>query len=396
MHEYDIISRLSELPFSLWTILVEAAPWLLAGYILASFINLFINKQVIQTWLGDTRLRSVVFAALIGVPLPLCSCGVLPTGVGLRKAGVNRGATMAFLISTPESGIDSILYSYAVLGPFMAIMRPIAAFITALIAGVTENIFDKKWNTVRTDTTHSSNAYSCHTHTPKTEVIQQTVSSCCSTAAASSHTTADTAAAQKQTRTLRGVFDFFFHTLMKEMALWIIIGLLCAALISVLIDEQWLIGLNVPDWTVMIIMLAVGIPMYICATGSTPIAAALIAKGISPGAALVFLLAGPATNIASYFILQKYLGKTGMIIYYAAIALCSVGLGIVTDILYASLVAVHFPSWVVPREILQMHSHMPTLFEHILAGVFSVLLLLGFAHDVLGLQLIKPLQPSHE
>jgi hypothetical protein len=242
---------------------------------------------------------------------------VLPAAVSLRKQGASNGATTAFLISTPESGVDSISITYALLDPIMTVARPVVAFITAAVAGITENLFGSNNQTTRI-----------------TPDLTCPVDGCCDGENCSPeehrhhHTFGEKLAAGMR---------FAVNDLWDDLAGWFMIGMILAGLITVLIPPDMFseyLGAGLPA---MLIMLAVGIPLYICATASTPIAAALILKGVSPGAALVFLLAGPATNIASLTVLTGVLGKRATAIYLTSIAVCAVLFGLIVDQVYASL-----------------------------------------------------------
>jgi uncharacterized membrane protein YraQ (UPF0718 family) len=242
---------------------------------------------------------------------------VLPAAVSLRKQGASNGATTAFLISTPESGVDSISITYALLDPIMTIARPLAAFFTAAVAGITENLFgaNKKTNQMEPD-------LSCP------------IDGCCDGENC-------TPEEHRRHHTLREKLSagmrFAVGDLWQDLAGWFLIGLVLAGLITVLVPPDIFgkyLGSGLPA---MLLMLAIGIPLYICATASTPIAAALILKGVSPGAALVFLLAGPATNMASLTVLTGVLGKRATAIYLASIAVCAVLFGLIVDQVYASL-----------------------------------------------------------
>jgi len=242
---------------------------------------------------------------------------VLPAAVSLRKQGASNGATTAFLISTPESGVDSISITYALLDPIMTIARPLVAFVTAAVAGITENLFGTDSDTARI-----------------TPDLRCPVDGCCDGQNCSPEK-------HRHHHTFWEKFSagmrFAIGDLWEDLAGWFLIGLVLAGLITVLIPPDIFgkyLGSGLPA---MLIMLAVGIPLYICATASTPIAAALILKGVSPGAALVFLLAGPATNMASLTVLTGVLGKRATAIYLASIAICAVVFGLIVDQVYVSL-----------------------------------------------------------
>jgi uncharacterized protein len=242
---------------------------------------------------------------------------VLPAAVSLRKQGATKGATTAFLISTPESGVDSIAVTYAMMDPVMTVARPVAAFFTASVAGVAENLFS-----FRKDAPPTVPDLTCP------------VDGCCDGVNCDPQVHRNHHTVYEK---LRAGFRFAVTDLWGDIAPWFFIGLVLAGLITVLIPEDFFsrhLGSGLPA---MLLMLAVGIPLYICATASTPIAAALILKGVSPGVALVFLLAGPATNMATMTVLAATLGKRATALYLAAIAVCSVLMGWAVDEVYAVL-----------------------------------------------------------
>ncbi len=306
------MSLLIDIAISAWGLLKDSAIFILGGFLLAGVMKVFLPMDIVGRFLGGPGLRPVVRASVIGIPLPLCSCSVLPSAMALRKMGASRAATNAFLISTPESGVDSISISYALLDPIMAIFRPIAAFITALTAGVLENVFGVKENEAEKgadpladDDDYCGCSSSCETPKPENKFIE-------------------------------GIRYAFFD-LMDDLAFWMVIGLLLAGVILTVIPDNFFAGIAGEGYLAMPIMLFVGVPMYICATSSTPMAAALIMKGLSPGAALVFLLAGPATNIGGIMIIRDFMGKRSAVLYLVSIAVCSIVLGVSLDLLYSAL-----------------------------------------------------------
>jgi uncharacterized membrane protein YraQ (UPF0718 family) len=298
-----------------WHLFQEASVYVLFGIVVSGLLRIFISPGAVARHLGRGRFMSVFKAALLGIPIPLCSCGVLPAAASLKKQGANNGATTAFLISTPESGVDSLTITYALLDPIMTIARPAAAFVTATAAGVAENLPKEERDN------HSIPDLSCP------------VDNCCdgidcSPDAHKAHHTFS----ERISAGLR----YALVDLWGDMAAWFMVGLLLAGLITTIIPPEIMtsyLGGGLPS---MLIMLAVGSPLYICATASTPIAAALILKGVSPGAALVFLLAGPATNITSLTVLIKLLGKRAVAIYLMAIAVSTVIFGLALDHVYRS------------------------------------------------------------
>jgi uncharacterized membrane protein YraQ (UPF0718 family) len=283
---------------------------------MAGILHIFVNAQTIVRYLGKGRIKSVIYAALLGIPLPLCSCAVLPTTTGLKKQGANNGAAISFLISTPETGVDSLAVTYALLDPIMMIFRPVAAFVTAVIAGLAENFLGRTYND--TDTTFTPDL-SCK------------VDNCCDgndcpTEIHSRHH----GLGEKLYAGLR----YGFGEILNDLAGWLLLGIAIAGAISVLVPDEFIKTYLHGGVYSMLLMLIVGIPFYICATASTPIAAALILKGVSPGAALVFLLAGPATNAATISVVYGLFKKRTTAIYLSSIALCSILMGLLLDNVY--------------------------------------------------------------
>lgn len=306
---------LREILVSSWVVLREASLYIIFGLLVGGLLKMFITPSAVAAHLGRGRVRSVLKAALIGIPLPLCSCGVLPAAVSLKKQGASNGATMAFLISTPESGVDSISISWALLDPIMTIVRPIAAFVSAFTAGVVENF-----------------RVGSQAHPKMRADLSCPVDNCCDgidcspEAHRNHHTLPD--------KLWRGI-RYAATDLWGDMAGSFFVGVLLAGIISVIIPENFFAAYLGGGLHSMLIMLVVGIPLYICATASTPIAAAFILKGVSPGAALVFLLVGPATNTLSISVLTRLLGKRATGVYLLSIAIVSVVFGLGLDQLYA-------------------------------------------------------------
>ena len=298
-------------------LLMASSVYVILGLAVSGLIRVFLNPASVANHLGKGRFSSVFKAALLGIPLPLCSCGVLPAAISLKKQGANNGATTAFLISTPETGVDSISITYALLDPMLTIVRPLAAFISAISAGFAENIF------------HGKNI-----QPPSGGDLSCPVDGCCD---GLGRPPEGHKAHHSILEKIGYGVRYAFSDVWNDMAPWFAFGLLLAGAITVFIPEEALavhLGGGVPS---MLIMLVLGIPIYICATASTPIAAALILKGVSPGAALVFLLAGPATNVTSLTVLLGILGKRATGIYLATIAVSAVIFGLFLDQCYGLL-----------------------------------------------------------
>jgi uncharacterized membrane protein YraQ (UPF0718 family) len=300
-----------------WHLLLESSAFILFGLMVAGLLRVFLSPSSVAHHFGNGRFLSVFKAALLGVPIPLCSCGVLPAAASLKKQGANNGAVTAFLISTPESGVDSISITYALLDPIMTVVRPLVAFVTAFFAGISENLFGVNKNQVQ-----------------ELPDLSCPIDGCCDGINCSPeehwnhHTFSEKLAAGLR---------FAFTDVWRDLVGWFMVGLLLAGLITAMIPDEFMARFLGGGLSSMLLMLAVGIPLYICATASTPIAAALILKGVSPGAALVFLIAGPATNITSLTVLLGVLGKRATAIYLSAIALSAILFGLALDWVYGTL-----------------------------------------------------------
>lgn len=306
-----IFSVISGVCVSIWDTFTMAAFYILLGLFISGLIRMFIDQERIARHLGMRNFKSVLWAALFGVPLPLCSCGVIPTAISLRKSGASKGATLAFLISTPETGVDSIALTYALLNPVMAVYRPLAAFMTAMVAGILQNIFGEKEDQpvivekkkcvlcVEKEEQRERN----HKHSFKEKVMMG--------------------------------LRYSYIDLLGDISLWLIVGISLAGIISYFVPHHAIEHYLGQGLGSMAVMLLIGIPLYICASASTPIAAALIAKGMSPGVALVFLLAGPATNTTGIVAVARFLGKRAVVIYLTAIAVCAVSFGLLLNYFYA-------------------------------------------------------------
>jgi len=308
---------LSEVLGKSWDLLLDSSVYVLCGLIISGLVRAWVNPQTVARHLGPGRFSSVFKAALVGAPLPLCSCGVLPAAASLKKQGANNGAVTAFLIATPETGVDSITISYALLDPILTIFRPIAALVTAIAAGLSENLLH--WQDRRK---------------PIPADLRCAVDGCCDGLDCPPE---DHSRHHSPLEKILVGLRYAFGEVWNDMAGWFFLGLILAGLITALVPETLFQNYLGRGLIPMLVMLAFSIPLYVCATASTPIAAALILKGISPGAALVFFLAGPATNVASLTVLTGLLGKRAAFIYLGAIAVFSLLFGLLADSLYPLL-----------------------------------------------------------
>ncbi|HSL18552.1 MAG TPA: SO_0444 family Cu/Zn efflux transporter [Methylomirabilota bacterium] len=293
-----------------WAVLVEMAPYLLLGFAVAGLLSVLISPRWVERHLGDRGLGQVFKASLFGVPLPLCSCGVIPVGASLRRHGAGKGATTAFLLSTPQTGVDSIAVTYALLGPFLAVVRPVAALLTGFVGG------GLVWAFARGDDEKAPQ------ETPAAAC--QDDGECCDVPEIG------------ERRTLAEGLRYGLVTLPRDIGRALAVGILLSGLISALVEPRALEGLLGGGFWPLLAAMAVGVPLYVCATASTPIALSLIHAGLSPGAALVFLITGPATNAATLTTLWRVLGRRAMVIFLATVAAGALATGLVVDGLVAA------------------------------------------------------------
>lgn len=279
-------------------ILAEMAPYLLLGFFFAGLLHLLFPKKRVRKYMGQNNFRSIFNASLLGVPLPLCSCGVIPTGISFYKHGASKASTVSFLISTPQTGVDSIFVTYSMIGLPFAIIRPIVAFITGLFGG----LITKKIDPEKPEKLTEKNALDDELPVGFFPKIKE-------------------------------MFRYSFIEFLQDISNWLIIGLLIAALISVVVPNDFFVDKIPNDFLGMLLILVISIPVYICATASVPVAAVLMLKGLSPGAALVLLMAGPATNAATITMIGKILGKKSLIGYLGAIITGALLSGLMIDYL---------------------------------------------------------------
>lgn len=300
---------------ALLTMTAEMAPYLLLGFLIAGLLRVFVPGHIYSRHLAPRNMKSVLKAALLGIPLPLCSCGVIPTAVGLRKQGASHGACTSFLIATPQTGVDSIVATYSLMGLPFAVVRPLAALFTSIFGGWLTNRYAKDDAVQSEKTAASAEASECSC-------------GCDDCGCESGHKHADTFWGK-----VREVLSYAFIEMMQDVGKWLVVGLLIAALITVAVPNEWLAALHDYKLLNMLIVLVVAIPMYVCATGSIPIAVSLMAKGLTPGAALVLLMAGPAVNSASMLVIGKVFGRRTLWLYIISIVIGAVVFGLGIDYL---------------------------------------------------------------
>jgi len=279
----------------------DMSPYLLFGFFAAGLLSVLISTRHVERHLGGHGFWPVLKAALLGIPLPLCSCSVLPVTASLRKHGAGRGGATAFLISTPQTGVDSILVTYSLLGPVFAIFKPAAALVSGMVGGVAVDALEP------------------HGEADDQE-IEDCQDACCSE---------DQAGRSKLSRAMR----YGFIELPRDIGVALIIGILVAGAIAIFVPEQFFVGVR-QGTVAILVMMALGIPVYVCSTASVPIAAALMMRGVSPGAALAFLMTGPATNAAGIATVWRIMGRRTALIYLGAVAATAFASGLLLDALW--------------------------------------------------------------
>ena len=327
-----------EFIYSFINILNEMSPYILLGFLIAGLLHVFVNEATLTRHLSGNGWKSVVKAAAIGIPLPLCSCGVLPTAVSLRRQGASKAATTSFLIATPQTGVDSIAATYSLLGLAFALIRPIAALVGAVFGGLAVGRFapDKGTPAVQ--------ASSCVSKTNKTPFRHKMIES----------------------------VKYGFGDMIDSMGKWLVIGLVVATLITVFVPDSLFVGLRQYPLVAMIVVVLVAVPMYICATGSIPIALSLMLKGLTPGIAFVLLMAGPAANFASIVILNRTQGKRATMIYVGSVVVTAIAFGLVIDYLLPE-------RWFIPRGLTAdncCHLHL-NWFETACSILLAILLIIS-------------------
>ncbi len=277
---------------SLLNVVCEMSPYLLLGFFIAGLLHVFVPQGFYTKYLSKDNKLAVLYAALLGIPLPLCSCGVIPTAIGLRNEKASKGAVASFLIATPQTGIDSILATFSLLGLGFAILRPAAALVTGICGGLLVNRF-----------------------VPEEDATADPLPAC---------------RVETGSRLWR-VLRYSFYELVQNIGGRLVIGLLVAALIQVAVPDEFFLTFGKQPLLQMLVVLIVAVPMYICSTGSIPVAAALVMKGLTPGAALVMLMAGPALNLASILVVRKAMGRRFTWIYLLTIVVFSVLFGLLVN-----------------------------------------------------------------
>jgi len=314
----DILNILGNAALDFWSTLCEMSPYLLFGFLAAGLLSVLIPPNQVERHLGGHGFWPVLKAALFGIPLPLCSCSVIPVTASLRKHGASRGASTAFLISTPQTGVDSILVTLALLGPVFAIFRPLAALVSGAMGGAVVDVLEP--------------------HGEKdTQELEKCEDACCD---------------ENGGRKLSRIFTYGFIDLPRDIGRALIVGILIAGLIAAVVPENYFVGVGTGVLAILVMML-LGIPVYVCATASIPVAAALMMKGVSPGAALAFLMTGPATNAAGIATVWKIMGPRTAVVYLCTVAATAFASGLILDYIFkfTASEAQHGMGWMMPEPV---------------------------------------------
>ena len=367
-----VVEILEKFVWQFITLFSEMAPFLLLGFVMLGILHVWVPDHPYVPKISKPNFKSVLWSALFGIPLPICSCGVIPTSIALRKEGASKGASVSFLISTPATGVDSILATYSLLGGPFAILRPVAAFVTAMLGGLFTNVVTK-------NEPETGVAVVGETHEPHHEHEHcDCDGDHCSCGQDHDEEHSKKSFAQKIKETL----EYGFVNMIGDVSKWLIIGLLLGALIAAFVPDDFFLFLHEYPLLCMVVVLVLAMPMYTCATGSIPLALALVEKGITPGAALVLLMAGPATSIASMLVVGKAFGKRTLAAYLTSIALGALFFGFVIDTFFMDT----FLASMLPHASAECHGHGALgVLDYICAGLFALLIVYAkFAHKGCG------------
>ena len=323
--------------FQTWGVVTDMAPYLLLGFLAAGVLHILITPSFVRRHLGNDSLSQIVKATLFGIPIPLCSCGVIPVAASLRKSGAGKGATAAFLASTPQTGADSILVTYALMGPTFTWFRVFTSAVTGVVSGVSIDLLTRKEGTESITTSPSI------VDDPNSEQ-------------------------KRMAHKITSIVHHGFVTLPSDIGGAVLLGLIISGAIGAAVPPNFFADTIGQGFFSLLVMLMVGIPIYVCSTASIPIALSLLSSGISPGGALVFLISGPATNTATFTTLWTIIGRRATLVYLGVITVCALGAGMLLDVVVTSESVQSFA----PH-----HEHAPSLLQNIFAGLLLALLVAG-------------------
>jgi uncharacterized membrane protein YraQ (UPF0718 family) len=334
-----LIEFIKTILLGFWQTALEMSPYLLFGFLIAGLLSVLLPQKQVEQHLGGSGVWPVIKASLFGIPLPLCSCSVIPVTMSLYKHKASKAASVSFLLSTPQTGADSILVTYSLLGLLFAVFRPIAAFVTGVVGGFLVNVFDKSSAII------DANQQNCN-------------GQCCHSAPSRSKTWT--------------VLEYGLFELPRDIARPLVAGLIIAAFITALVPDNFFAESLPSGLLSILVMMLLGIPVYVCATASVPIAAAMMAKGLDPGAAFAFLVTGPATNAAGLFTIWKILGRKTALIYLFTVAVGALAGGLLLNLLMNGQL---------PVAITHHHGQMlPPLIAYISAIILFIVLFFAIIH----------------
>ncbi|HFQ60713.1 MAG TPA: permease [Epsilonproteobacteria bacterium] len=315
---------------ALWQLSLAMAPYILFGLLFAGILHELVPDSIVTKHLGKDNISSVVKSTVFGIPLPVCSCGVIPLATSIKKSGASKGATLSFLISTPITGVDSIMATYGIFGWIFTLYRAVTSMIIAMVAGILTNIFDKEEAVVEVKkpafsamAPQASTSFTMNAPKTEEESCGTGTGSCCSSGTA-----------EEKSFSFMAAMKYAFITLLGDIAKPLFWGLILGALITVAIPDNLAELLKDNSWLSYLIVIVIAVPMYVCATASLPIAAGLMLSGVSAGAAFVFLSAGPATNTVTIGVVKKMLGTKSLAIYLGSIIIGSILFGLGLDYIF--------------------------------------------------------------
>tara|TARA_B100001250_G_scaffold413564_1_gene448114 strand:- start:1315 stop:2517 length:1203 start_codon:yes stop_codon:yes gene_type:complete len=311
-----------------WIFLNKFSIFLLIGFFLAGVLHVFVTDNFIKRNLSGNSILSIIKATVIGIPLPLCSCGVIPVAMSFYKKGSSKSSVTSFLISTPQTGVDSLMVTYSMLGPIFMLVRPVTSLFAGIFGGILVKLFDYEVNTQDIDCKHDR-------------------------------------------RSIKDIFSYGFIALPQDIAKPLLLGIILASTISIFLPESILTNNFSGGIFELCTVLLVSIPLYVCATASIPVAVALLAKGLSAGSALVFLMAGPVTNIATITTIYNLLGKRVAIIYLFSVTSIALLFGYFINIYNSEIVQI------IPQDLLHNHHHDQSGILGTICSLFVLLILLN-------------------
>jgi len=336
-----IVDYLGLFLLEIWSLCLQMSPFLLMGMFVSGLISMFVNSRLILKHIGSKNFLSILKSTVLGIPVPLCSCGVIPVAATLRDSGASKGSTVSFLVSTPQTGVDSIFLTYGMLGPVFALFRPLAAFVSGIFSGMVINSFD--------DDTHHHLPDPDDAPNDKKPFIERLYSG----------------------------LSYGFLTLPSDIVVPLFQGLIIAAAIAIIIPPDFIAEkFSTSSYIMLFMMLAVSLPIYVCATASIPIAVALMAKGVTAGAVFVFLMAGPATNASSIAVVKNILGRKTMAHYLFLISSTAIVFGFILD----SFITIGLPA-----VSSSSHTHADDSYISLFFTILFVLILLNaYTHKLKG------------